>query len=312
MICPKCGTTEITVPGACPDCSDTLPPFADNFGDATVVTPHPSTQSASSTGPLAVGQAFGVRYHVIKVLGVGGMGAVYQVWDAELGQGVALKVVRPEAAGDPAAAREMERRFKQELVLARQVTHKNVVRIHDLGEINGIKYITMPYLEGSDLATVLKRDGKLAVPAALSIIRDVVAGLVAAHEAGIVHRDLKPANIMLVKDHAIIMDFGIARSATSQGPSEPSDRPVPDRRRAPGAADLTMAGTILGTVRYMAPEQAKGESVDQRADLYALGLIFSDMLLGSRARKAGRRLRGAEAANRKSAAAGAQRRRDDS
>ena len=240
------------------------------------------------------------------------MGAVYQVWDAELGQGVALKVIRPEAAGDPAAAREMERRFKQELVLARQVTHKNVVRIHDLGEINGIKYITMPYLDGSDLATVLKRDGKLAVPAALSIIRDVVAGLVAAHEAGIVHRDLKPANIMLVKDHAIIMDFGIARSAASEGASDSSDRPVPDRRRAPGEADLTMTGTILGTVRYMAPEQAKGESVDQRADLYALGLIFSDMLLGARTRKAGRRLRGAEAANRKSAAARAQRRRDDS
>ena len=210
------------------------------------------------------------------------MGAVYQVWDAELGQGVALKVIRPEAAGDPEAAREMERRFKQELVLARQVTHKNVVRIHDLGEINGIKYITMPYLDGSDLSTVLKRDGKLAVPAALSIIRDVVAGLVAAHEAGIVHRDLKPANIMLVKDHAIIMDFGIARSATSQDTKDSSDRPVPDRRRAPGAADLTMTGTILGTVRYMAPEQAKGESVDQRADLYALGLIFSDMLLGAR------------------------------
>ena len=158
---------------------------------------------------MAVGQAFGVRYHVIKVLGVGGMGAVYQVWDAELGQGVALKVIRPEAAGDPEAAREMERRFKQELVLARQVTHKNVVRIHDLGEINGIKYITMPYLDGSDLATVLKRDGKLAVPAALSIIRDVVAGLVAAHEAGIVHRDLKPANIMLVggsRDHHGLRD----------------------------------------------------------------------------------------------------------
>ena len=147
VISPKCGATEVTVPGLCPDCSDTLPPFPDNFGDATVVTPHPSTQSGSSTGPLAVGQAFGVRYHVIKVLGVGGMGAVYQVWDAELGQGVALKVIRPEAAGDPEAAREMERRFKQELVLARQVTHKNVVRIHDLGEINGIKYITMPYLD---------------------------------------------------------------------------------------------------------------------------------------------------------------------
>jgi tetratricopeptide (TPR) repeat protein len=254
----------------------------ENFDDATVATPVPSTSASSSTGPLAVGQAFGVRYHVIKVLGVGGMGAVYQVWDAELGQGVALKVIRPEAAGDPDAAREMERRFKQELVLARQVTHKNVVRIHDLGEINGIKYITMPYLDGSDLATVLKRDGKLAVPAALSIIRDVVAGLVAAHEAGIVHRDLKPANIMLVRDHAIIMDFGIARSATAQDASDSSERSVPDRRRAVGSTDLTMTGTILGTVRYMAPEQAKGESVDQRADLYALGLIFSDMLLGAR------------------------------
>jgi eukaryotic-like serine/threonine-protein kinase len=187
--------------------------------DRTVVTPRPgSAAGGSATGPLAVGQAFGARYHVIKVLGVGGMGAVYQVWDAELGQGVALKVIRPEAAGDAEAVREMERRFKQELVLARQVTHKNVVRIHDLGEINGIKYITMPYLEGSDLATVLKRDGKLALPVALPIIRDVVAGLVAAHEAGIVHRDLKPANIMLVGTHAIIRDFGIARSASGEAP----------------------------------------------------------------------------------------------
>ncbi len=211
------------------------------------------------------------------------MGAVYQVWDAELAQGVALKVVRTEAAGDPHAAKEMERRFKQELVLARQVTHRNVVRIHDLGEINGIKYITMPYLEGSDLATVLKREGKLTVPRALHIVRDVTAGLVAAHEAGIVHRDLKPANIMLVADHAIIMDFGIARSATGKTSPERPD-PSPFRRpAAPGApTDVTVTGIILGTIKYMAPEQARGETVDQRADLYALGLIFSDMLLGAR------------------------------
>ena len=281
MICARCGT-ETTIPGLCPGCRNSVQSL-DSPDDPTVVTPHPAVKATDGTGPLGVGQAFGARYHVIKVLGVGGMGAVYQVWDAELGQGVALKVIRPEAAGDPLAAREMERRFKQELVLARQVTHKNVVRIHDLGEINGIKYITMPYLDGSDLATVLKRDGKLTVPAALAIIRDVVAGLVAAHEAGIVHRDLKPANIMLVKDQAIIMDFGIARSATSQSAGDWSDRPVPDRRRVASATNLTtMTGTILGTVRYMAPEQAKGESVDQRADLYALGLIFSDMLLGAR------------------------------
>ena len=256
----------------------------DNFDDATVVTPHPSTQVAGgSTGPLAVGQAFGVRYHVIKVLGVGGMGAVYQVWDAELGQGVALKVIRPEAAGDPEAAREMERRFKQELVLARQVTHKNVVRIHDLGEINGIKYITMPYLDGSDLATVLKRDGKLAVPAALQYH----PGRRGRARRGARSRH-RASRSQTREHHARRRITPSSWTSGSRGPPParapvmPSDRPVPDRRRAPGATDLTMTGTILGTVRYMAPEQAKGESVDQRADLYALGLIFSDMLLGAR------------------------------
>ena len=118
------------------------------------------TTAEGPTGPLEVGQAFSERYHIIRVLGIGGMGAVYHAWDQELGIAVALKVIRPESSNDPAAAREMERRFKQELVLARQVTHKNVVRIHDLGEIDGIKYITMPYLEGSDLATVRKERGQ--------------------------------------------------------------------------------------------------------------------------------------------------------
>ena len=107
-------------------------------------TAQPSVGDSIGTGPLKVGQAFGPRYHIIRVLGVGGMGAVYHAWDAELSMAVALKVIRPETSMDPEAAQEMERRFKQELVLARQVTHKNVVRIHDLGEINGIKYITMP------------------------------------------------------------------------------------------------------------------------------------------------------------------------
>jgi len=114
----------------------------------------PLAEQRSASGPLQVGQAFGSRYHIIRVLGVGGMGAVYHAWDAELGMSVALKVIRPETSIDPAAAQEMERRFKQELVLARQVTHKNVVRIHDLGELNGIKYITMPYLEGADLGEI--------------------------------------------------------------------------------------------------------------------------------------------------------------
>jgi serine/threonine protein kinase/tetratricopeptide (TPR) repeat protein len=241
----------------------------------------PARSSGERKGPLTIGQSFG-RYHIIRSLGMGGMGAVYHAWDGELGATVALKVIRPEATRDPEAEREMQRRFKQELVLARKVTHKNVVRIHDLGEINGIKFISMPYLEGSDLASVLKERQKLPVPEALRIIRDVAAGLVAAHEAGIVHRDLKPANIMVQKDHAIIMDFGIARS--TGGPQEAPFQglPVDAGLTNPMTAVATMAGTIVGTMRYMAPEQAKGQPVDQRADIYALGLIFADMLVGGR------------------------------
>jgi serine/threonine protein kinase len=233
-----------------------------------------SAAPRSATGPLRVGQAFGPRYHIIRVLGVGGMGAVYHAWDAELGMAVALKVIRPETSTDPATAQEMERRFKQELVLARQVTHKNVVRIHDLGEISGIKYITMPYLDGSDLATKLKERTKLPVSEALSIARDVAAGLAAAHEAGIVHRDLKPANIMILTDRAVIMDFGIARSAENVvAATAPSSLPLtgtPGWQTLGGVTTATVAGAVLGTVHYMAPEQARGEVVDQRADVYAL------------------------------------------
>src|SRR5262249_11128501 len=154
---------------------------------------------ATLTGPphtaptdrLTAGQLFGARYRVIRLLGVGGMGAVYQAWDEELSVAVALKVIRQEAQRGSASA-EAEKRFKTELLLARQVTHKNVVRIHDLGEIDGIKYISMPYIKGDDLATVLRRDGRLPLERALHLMRQLAAGLAAAHEAGVVHRDLKP------------------------------------------------------------------------------------------------------------------------
>src|SRR4051812_46938744 len=145
-------------------------------------------------GPLTPGQAFGSRYHIIRILGMGGMGAVYHAWDAELGVAVAIKIIRPEIMADPATAAEVGRRFKRELLLARQVTHKNVVRIHDLGEIDGIKYITMPYVDGADLSTIRLRDGKMPVSRVLRIARSVIGGLVEAHKAGVVHRDLKPAN----------------------------------------------------------------------------------------------------------------------
>ena len=213
-----------------------------------------------------VGQNFGSRYHIIRLLGTGGMGSVYQAWDQELEVAVAVKVIRPDVTADPLVAADLERRFKRELLLARQVTDKHVVRIHDIGEIEGIKYITMPYVHGSDLATILRREGRLPIPRALSIGRQIALGLIAAHDAGVVHRDLKPANIMVDEsDHAMIMDFGIARSTSGAT-----------------AFAMTVGAQVIGTVEYMSPEQAKAEAVDQRADLYAFGLILRDMLLGGR------------------------------
>jgi tetratricopeptide (TPR) repeat protein/TolB-like protein len=226
----------------------------------------PSTEGTAairSVGSLGVGAAFGSRYHIIRLLGMGGMGAVYQAWDDALGVAVALKIIRPEITADAASARDLEKRFKRELLLARQVTHKNVVRIHDLGEIDGIKYLTMPYIQGSDLSTILSKEGKLSIPRAIGIARQVASGLQAAHEAGVVHRDLKPANVMIdADDQAVIMDFGIARSVSGGG--------------------ATMAGAVVGTLEYMAPEQAMAQAIDHRADIYALGLMLYDMVLGQR------------------------------
>ena len=275
-----------------------LPPFPG--ADALTVgvetgTPTPIAGSTTGSGsvPAAVGllvpgQAFGTRYKIIRVLGVGGMGAVYQGWDAELGVDVAIKTIRLVEGIDRAAFEEMERRFKRELLLARQVTHPNIIRIHDLGDIDGIKYITMPMIEGADLATILKDEQKLPIARALRIARGAVAGLVSAHQAGVIHRDLKPANIMIGAgdDTPTIMDFGIARSAGGPGqgaaPRPLGVRPADLSRTAAAAASSTMAGAIVGTVAYMAPEQARGEAVDQRADIYSFGLILYDMLVGGR------------------------------
>ncbi len=297
MICPSCASDTPAPGGRCTVCSaavsadvasavatpiPTDPPaagndasragtFAAQLGHVGQASEEDLTQSADASpippptgsGRLVPGQAFGPRYQVIKLLGAGGMGEVYHAWDQELAVAVALKVIRPEATADPGAAEEMHRRFKRELLLARQITHRNVVRIHDMGEFGGVKYITMPYVEGADLATILRRERKLTVPRALGIARQVAAGLAAAHEAGVVHRDLKPPNIMVDPEgHAVIMDFGIARSVDTAG--------------------STVAGMVVGTLSYMAPEQARGEQADQRADVYAFGLILTDMLVGRR------------------------------
>ena len=185
----------------------------------------------------------------------------------KLGVGVAIKVIRPAAQSDATAARDLELRFKRELVLARQITHRHVVRIHDIGDVDGIKYLTMPFIEGQTLADLLKREGKLPVPRALLVARQVALGLAAAHDKGIVHRDLKPENIMIEKGEppeggdALIMDFGIARTVEH-------------------GSTQTAKGSIIGTLEYMAPEQAQGKPLDTRVDLYAFGLILYDTLVG--------------------------------
>ena len=217
----------------------------------------------AAAGPLRVGQDFGTRYTILKLLGSGGMGVVYQALDRELNVPVALKVLRP-TDGSPRGMAELHRRFKTELILARKVTHKHVIRIHDIGDIDGVRFITMPYVDGSDLATILK-DGPLPVVRALRYARQLAGGLAAAHAAGVIHRDLKPANVMVDdQDNALLMDFGIARSTT------------------PGVPQRTIAGAVVGTAAYMAPEQARGEKVDERADIYAFGLILHEMLCGPR------------------------------
>jgi serine/threonine protein kinase/tetratricopeptide (TPR) repeat protein len=257
-------------------------------GEHTIdVPPAAQTQVPTASGgkdPLKVGEAFGSRYRIDKLLGFGGMGAVYKAWDNELEIAVALKVIRPEVAADPALAEQLDRRFKRELLLARQVTHKNVVRIHDLGEMSGVKYITMTFIEGEDLLAILKREGTVPVKEALRILRPVASGLHAAHEAGVVHRDLKPANIMVepATGESYIMDFGIARSA-SPGGTEVAENLVDAKSKSrAGVTEQTQAGAVVGTLQYMPPEQFMGKSIDQRADIYAFGLIFYDLLVGRR------------------------------
>ena len=273
MLCQHCGTNTPHPALACQSCRTPFPGVSLQGTDSGATTSEtvtygsgpPPPRHVGGTGPLQLGAPFGTRYRILRELGAGGMGVVYQAWDAELGVAVALKVVRPEISNDAELAREVERRFKRELLLARQVTHKHVVRIHDLGEIDGIKYITMPYVEGRDLAAVLRERGRLPAPEALRIATQIAAGLSAAHDAGVVHRDLKPENVMIDTDgRALIMDFGISRSVTA------------------GTATATAAGAIIGTLEYMAPEQATGAPVDERADLYALGLMLHDMLAGRR------------------------------
>jgi serine/threonine protein kinase/tetratricopeptide (TPR) repeat protein len=228
-------------------------------GTASVKQPSAPRSSAAAYRDVILkpGDVIGGRYEILELLGEGGMGAVYKARDLEVDRFVALKLIRPELASNP----EILARFKQELLTAHQVTHKNVIRIYDIAEADGVKFITMEYIEGDDLRKLLVEKGKLPPQEAVEIIRKVCHALDAAHSVGIIHRDLKPQNIMRDKQGRIlVMDFGLARSLRSEG--------------------MTQTGALLGTIEYMSPEQAMGKSLDQRSDIFALGLIFYELLSG--------------------------------
>jgi len=206
---------------------------------------------------LRPGAVVAGRYRIVAQIGLGGMGVVYKARDEELDVDVALKVLRPDLGTDP----EWIERFRRELVLARAITHKNVVRIHDIGESGGLRFLTMSLVEGRSLLDVLEKDGALPVDRALRVFRQVAEAVQQAHEAGVVHRDLKPGNILLsADDTAYITDFGVARSLHR------------DR--------VTRAGAVVGTLDYLSPEQVAGDPADERSDIYGLGLVLFEMLTG--------------------------------
>jgi serine/threonine-protein kinase len=223
----------------------------------------PAPPDAPGDRSLAPGSLFAGRYEVEEVLGRGGMGVVYRALDRRLGEPVAIKVLRPELTELSPTVLE---RFKQELRLARRITHRNVVRTYDLGESGGTYYITMELVRGTTLATMIQDAGRLDVPATLTIGKQLCRALEVAHEEGIIHRDIKPPNLLVDPAGFLkVMDFGIARLAEG--------KPITGQ-------SLTGVGVVVGTPQYMAPEQLFGESVDQRTDLYATGAVLFECLTG--------------------------------
>jgi len=209
------------------------------------------------TKELTRGTVFASRYEIIEELGKGGMGKVYRVEDKKIKEEVALKLIKPEVASD----KKTIERFSNELKMARKIAHRNVCRMYDLGEEKGTHYITMEYVPGEDLKRLIKKVGQFSAGKTIFMAKQVCDGLAEAHRLGVIHRDLKPQNIMVDEDgNARIMDFGIARTVKGKG--------------------ITGAGVMVGTPEYMSPEQAEVKEVDQRSDIYSLGVILYEMVTG--------------------------------
>jgi len=250
MKCPKCNFDNPASTNFCGKCGEQLLPSkkADLPHTKTLQTP---------LKELARGAIFANRYEVIEELGKGGMGKVYRVFDKTIKEEVALKLIRPEIAG---GERTIER-FSNELKFARKIAHRNVCRMFDLDEEEGTHYITMEYVPGESLKSMIGMMGQLSAAQVVFLAKQVCEGLAEAHRLGVVHRDLKPSNIIIDKEgNARIMDFGITRSLKEKG--------------------ITGAGVMIGTPEYMSPEQVEAEEVDRRSDIYSLGIILYEMVTG--------------------------------
>ena len=292
MVCPSCGAQSSEAARFCSACGEALdtsseltlvgdephsgaeetiaPAIPRKISPRSTASPAPNVRPSSSSsgflsssaaiggGRFTPGQIIAERYRVVALAGRGGMGEVYRAEDLKLSQIVAIKFLPASLSKDAGALA----RFHSEVRIPRQVSHPNVCRVFDIGDADGIPFLTMEYVDGEDLASLIRRIGRISTDKAIEIARQVCAGLAAAHERGVIHRDLKPANLMLDGSGKIrITDFGLASIASS----------------------IEASDVKAGTPAYMAPEQLEGKEVTAKSDLYSLGLVLYEILTGKRA-----------------------------